>query len=256
MTNYQIYELYVELEEFKPKMWRRFQIIGDITLARLAYTIMILFEVRNKYSYEFRKDELDVYLKRHPEYIKHPERLETLNKEFKKVRYGMTNKKNVYMYKNVEGYEELRDATSIKVNNILEYEKDEIAFFYDPETNWKVKVVLEKKFNEKKIYIKDFPKVLEGEEYGIIEDVGSVKNLQKFREKLIKYNWNNKTSYKYYNTKGEGKKFFFDNFDTEDVNYRLKKLVKTYKSIYEKDYEMTYTELDVLNRKYKVYRKN
>ena len=49
MATFPIYQIYVQLEGYSPKMWRRFQVMGDITIARLGYIIMGLYEVRKYY---------------------------------------------------------------------------------------------------------------------------------------------------------------------------------------------------------------
>ena len=68
MATFPIYQFYVELDGYEPKMWRRFQVMNHIYLNRLAYIIMTLYETRNDYSYEFRKDEQEIFLNKHPEY--------------------------------------------------------------------------------------------------------------------------------------------------------------------------------------------
>ena len=200
MATFPIYQLYVELQDYEPKMWRRFQVMNDITIAKLAYILMTLFELRNNYAYEFRTDELASYLQRHPEYVKRPERLEGLNKKFKKARYGIVSKKNMYMYKKVEGYEPIEDSTKIQLKDLLVTEKDSAIFYYDPESDWKIEIVLEKIIIDKNLYSKELPKVLGGEGFGIIESYGNAKNLKKFRDKLKASKWRNTTNYKYYTT--------------------------------------------------------
>ena len=37
MASIPIYQFYAELEGYSPKMWRRFQVLNNITMARLAY---------------------------------------------------------------------------------------------------------------------------------------------------------------------------------------------------------------------------
>ena len=54
MATFPIYQLYVELVGYKPKMYRKFQVMNDITLSRLAYILMVMFEIKTKHSYEFR----------------------------------------------------------------------------------------------------------------------------------------------------------------------------------------------------------
>lgn len=88
MATFPIYQFYVELDGYEPKMWRRFQVMNHIYLNRLAYIIMTLYETRNDYSYEFRKDEQEIFLRKHPEYKRNPERLKELNKSFENYDMG------------------------------------------------------------------------------------------------------------------------------------------------------------------------
>jgi hypothetical protein len=45
MATQPIYQFYAELDDFKPKIWRRFQVPGNVTFARLGYITMTLFEI-------------------------------------------------------------------------------------------------------------------------------------------------------------------------------------------------------------------
>jgi len=40
-----IYQFYAELADYEPKIWRRFQVAGDITVARLGYIVMTMYEM-------------------------------------------------------------------------------------------------------------------------------------------------------------------------------------------------------------------
>ena len=46
-----IYQFYSELRNYEPKIWRRFQVLGNITLARLGYILITLYEMK-AYNYE------------------------------------------------------------------------------------------------------------------------------------------------------------------------------------------------------------
>lgn len=255
MATLPIYQFYVELEDYKPKMWRRFWITNDITVAKLAYAVMILFEIRSKYSYEIKKDELQVYLKKHPEYANHPERLKDLNKTFRKLRYGITSKNNMYMYRNKDGYENMQDATATKLKDILSLDNEEITFFYDPEINWKIKITLEKTFIDRKIYAKDLPKVIDGQGYGIIEALGGTKQLENFRNNT-KNNKKINIDYAYYSTLDAQKcKLNMDKFDKEDMSFRLQKLIAMLQQRYENNWYPSDLKMNIAKRRYKVYRK-
>lgn len=169
MATYPIYQIYVELKDYTPPMWRRFQVIGDLTIAKLGYIIMGLYEARNYYSYEFRVDEFENFKRKHPEYVANPELLKNINKKFSKRRFGITRKNNAYTYIKKDGYGELEDACKEKLMNIITAPNEELIFKYDPEINWTFRIVVEKIFTDKKVFAKEFPKLLGGSGFGIIE---------------------------------------------------------------------------------------
>jgi len=45
MASHPIYQFYAELDDYKPKIWQRFQVTDDITVARLGYVLQVLFEM-------------------------------------------------------------------------------------------------------------------------------------------------------------------------------------------------------------------
>lgn len=255
MATFPIYQLYIELEDYKPKMWRRIQILSNITLARLAYVIMTLYEIRNNYSYEFMKDEEAVYLKKHPEYTRNKERFNRLNKDLNKLRYGITSKKNFYMYIDKD-YGELKDATITKMKDLLSLKNDEIFFKYDPEINWKFKIVLEEIIDGKRLFVNDFPRVIDGNGYGIIEKYNGSKDLEKKRNLLKRRGWiNDDKNYKNYSLIGQSDRLYMDKLNIDDMNYRLKVLPKVFQQRYEEDVIPSVNMTLILNRKYHVYRK-
>lgn len=253
-----IFQLYIELIDFEPKIWRRIEIKNSMTFAEFAYVLMTLFEIRDYYAYQFKIDQKESYKVRHPEYARHPERLDKLKKTFTKARYGITNKKNIYMYNNSdEEYGELIDATKSKIITAFEYPNDYIMFYYDPEVNWKIKISLEKVTYECHRYHFDLPNILDGNGYGIIELCSSMKQLAEFREKSRDRYWREKSEYKFYITEDKVKKSFnFDKFDVEDLNYRVKKMPALIKERYEKDLIRTNPKiLKIEKRRYAVQRK-
>ncbi|MCL1880540.1 MAG: plasmid pRiA4b ORF-3 family protein [Actinomycetia bacterium] len=93
----------------------------------------------------------------------------------------------------------------------------------------------------------DLPCVYEGEGFGIVEDVGGIPGLEEIARAL---------------KKGSGKKYDdfcawfgsitlnLEAFDKDDMNFRLKKLIRVYKEIYEYHYTPTDRMVKVLNREY------
>ena len=53
MASKQIYQLYAELKDYSPKIWRRFDVLSNITIARLGYILMTLFEMQAHHLFSF-----------------------------------------------------------------------------------------------------------------------------------------------------------------------------------------------------------
>ena len=51
MASQPIYQFYAELKDYKPLIWRRFQVAGSITLAQLGYVTMTLFEMKGSHLF-------------------------------------------------------------------------------------------------------------------------------------------------------------------------------------------------------------
>ena len=45
MAQHYVYLFYAELKDYKPKIWRRFEINGEKTMAELGYALMLMFEI-------------------------------------------------------------------------------------------------------------------------------------------------------------------------------------------------------------------
>lgn len=59
MASQPLYQLYLELEDYEPKIWRRIQVMNNIKFSRLGYIIMTLFEMQASHLYEFEIDRLE-----------------------------------------------------------------------------------------------------------------------------------------------------------------------------------------------------
>ena len=53
MASKEIYQLYAELKDYSPKIWRRFEVVSNITIARLGYILMTLFEMQASHLFSF-----------------------------------------------------------------------------------------------------------------------------------------------------------------------------------------------------------
>ena len=52
------------------------------------------------------------------------------------------------------------------------------------------------------------------------------------------------------------RRFYFDNFDVEDMNFRMRKLPRIYKERYEQELRPTMRQIKIMKRKYVVFRKS
>jgi hypothetical protein len=51
MASRPVYQFYAELDDYKPLIWRRFQTAGNISMARLGYILMTMFEMQASHLY-------------------------------------------------------------------------------------------------------------------------------------------------------------------------------------------------------------
>ena len=143
--------------------------------------------------------------------------------------------------------EQLLEADKIKLNDLTDRAGWKLTFQYDYGDDWEIDVTL-KSVEKQEILLSLLPRVLEGEGFGIIEDVGGVGGLGEFSKVMKKGKGN---SYNEYCEWLGITSFDISSFDIEDINFRLTKLVRVYKDIYEYEYEPTKKSMDILLRKYK-----
>ncbi|MBQ9347546.1 MAG: hypothetical protein IJT94_09455, partial [Oscillibacter sp.] len=66
MATQPIYQFHAELLDYEPKIWRQFQVPSNITLARLGYIVMTLYEMKGNHLFSFTlpsRYNTGVYLK-------------------------------------------------------------------------------------------------------------------------------------------------------------------------------------------------
>jgi hypothetical protein len=252
MASQPIYQLYAELDDYKPKIWRRFQVANNISMARLGYIIMTMFEMQASHLFCF-----DVpYEKNLRAYMLEKYTDSAMTKALEETDFLASINKNWHIeILTDESYdchdsenEKLIDAVETKLKSVLSYPKEQFNFTYDYGDNWQISITLEKIIEDKALHGKELPRILEGAGYGIIEDCGGVGGLEEIAKAFKK-------------KKGSQYEEYCDwlgvmdsdlkSFDIDDMNFRLKKVPRIYADAYEYSLQPTKRSMDLLERKYK-----
>ena len=246
MATKQIYTLYAELKDFIPKIWRRFEAVSNITIARLGYILMTLFEMQARHLFCFDLPFSENYRIRMADQYS-PEEIEKLTRAFfiknPVYRNFRLELKNEY----IESSPESADAAEAVLKNMLNLIGEQINFTYDFGDNWEVVVKLEKMSSDDTTPASDFPRVLEGAGFGIIEDCGGVPGLADLAAAFKK---KSSEAYEEYSEWLGVTELDLNAFDLDDMNFRLRKLPRIFCDIYEKDLEPTQRFIDIIERKY------
>ena len=175
MASQPIYQFYAELCDYKPKIWRRFQVANNITMARFGYILMTLFEMQASHLFCFDVPVAENFRKCVGEYINNDANGKVIDlfaerPELAQLRIELPSE---------DGFSEFEgrtlDAAETKVKNVLTEETEAMTFSYDYGDGWEISIVLEKIFEDKDLPGKELPRTLAGSGYGIIEDCGGVR---------------------------------------------------------------------------------
>jgi hypothetical protein len=245
MASQPIYQFYAELKNYEPKIWRRFQVTRNITIARLGYIVMTMFEMQASHLFC-----IDVMCRKN--LYKHMTgffAIEEVKKRFPSSEIPEIHRYEVQNELTVDfDDEKAENATEVKISQIVSYDGDEMVLSYDYGDGWEVKIILERIFEDKKLPGKELPRVLNGEGYGIMEDCGGVDGLEKIAEaSKIKNGEQYEELCKWLGMTDVD----LSSFDIDDMNYRLKKIPRIYADAYEYGLEPTKQSMNLLMRKYK-----
>jgi len=238
MANNKIYQFYAELDDFEPVIWRRFQVKSDVTIARLGYIVQILFEMRASHLMAIEVDRGKNILKDIPK-LKDIPILNDIS-----IRYEIPSKGSD-MFPDPEA--RIEDATKIKLHAAVSKEGDELQLNYDFGDDWWVLLKLEKIFSDKDLPDAELPQALDGAGFGIVEDVGGTWGLTELAKAFKKKKG---ADYKDFCEWVGIKNFDFAVFDLDDMNFRLKKIPRIYKQIYEDKLYPTKKSIELIERKY------
>jgi hypothetical protein len=231
MASHPIFQFYAELDDYKPKIWRRFQVSDNITPARLCYIVQTLFEMRASHlmALEVPVGDGAVIL-----------RYEIRDEDYEEEDDYINPANNVKI--------KTLDAVRGTLHRIGFDPGDKLYFNYDFGDDWWVTLTLEKVFEDSALPGKELPRALDGAGYGIIEDCGGTGGLKEIAKAFKK-----KTGAAY----DELCEWLgvddldLSAFDLDDMNFRLKKLPRIFAQAYEQELYPTQRSIDLIERKYK-----
>lgn len=234
-----IYQFYAELSDYTPKLWRRFQVFGNITMARLGYIVMTLYEMQAEHLFQMVypiQENFEREMK-----AKHIEEdIPILSEQV--WRFQVDDSENFFPEEMPER-ERLSDAAAHNIRSVLGASPGEQLFMeYDFGDGWEIKLTLEAVIEDKEL-----PRVLEGEGYGIIEDCGGPGGLERIAEAFQKKSGE---EYKNLRTWLSRDELDLSSFDVTDMNFRLKKVPRIYRDLYEFGFAPTQQSINLLERKY------
>jgi hypothetical protein len=153
-----IYQFYAELDDFKPKIWRRFQVTDKITIARLGYIVMTLFEMTASHLFAVKIRKIE-------------------GKPSWPIIYRYIIMDETYEPLDVSHIKEV-DARYTRLCDELNEVGEQVQVNYDFGDNWLVNLTLEKVFVDRELPGGELPRTLAGAGFGIIEDCGGTSGLK------------------------------------------------------------------------------
>jgi hypothetical protein len=192
-----VFEFVVELYHFQPKIWRRVLVPANITIARLGYICMTLFEMKSSHlaaiEYKTRNEKIKF----------------DINEDVRKPG---------------------KDASTAYLSNLALTNKSKLKMVYDFGDTWEVFLILDRIYCLPLNMLDTFPRVVEGEGYGIVEDCGGGDGLARVMKAFAAKSGD---EYKELSAKLGRKSFNFDKFSISRANERLRIVPGIYEQIYE-----------------------
>jgi hypothetical protein len=250
MAGRPVYQFYAELDDYEPRIWRRFQITSSASMAQLGYVLMTMFEMQARHLYAFEVPKGKNFREHMSEKFSEDDEVAEIVKD------AMPKLDEIYRFEmpnNEDNFAEeddryvVLDVIESKISRAVSMPKERMGFNYDFGDNWWISMILEDVIVDRELPGKDLPRVLAGAGYGIIEDCGGTPGLSELARAF------KKKKGKEYNEFREWlgiENLDLSAFDIDDMNFRLKKVPRIYADICERNLEPTKRSIDLLERKY------
>lgn len=221
MATQSIYQFYSELVDYKPRIWRRFQVPRNITMSKLAYILMTMYEMQASHLFCI---EVSVC-------------------EGARLRYELLSDDD---FPPEDGVRVL-DASESMLGQQFHRADTKLTMQYDYGDGWEIALRLEKVFEDRDLPGRELPRVLDGSGYGIIEDCGGPDSLEQLAKAFQKKKGRDYQRYKEWLGRED---LDLSAFDQDDINFRLKKVPRIYMELYEYEYAPTPRSMKILERRY------
>lgn len=236
MASRPIYQFYAELQDYEPKIWRRFQVMDNTSMARLGYILMTLYEMQA--SHMFR---LMVPVRNNAKLVR-PQTIAPIFSE--PVWRFEVDSPTMFSTESDCSF----DAASYQISDILRgIPGEKPTLVYDFGDEWMVEVKLEAVVRDKELPGRALPRVLDGAGYGIIEDCGGAPGLTQLVEAFRRKRGEEYEEYREWLGIDE---LDLTVFDLDDMNLRLKRVPRIYMDLYEHGKYPSQRSIDFLARKY------
>ena len=221
MASHYVYQFYSYLKGYEPKIWRRFRVSGNITMAQLGYALMTMYEMKGNHLFRLI----------------------------------------VPVHKNTGQTQTLSGEDMLSLDEFWQFEIGNKELFLDERTkafargkfeydygdDWEVEIMLENVIDDVELPNRELSHVLTGEGFGIVEDCGGVAGLEKIAKAFQLRSGN---EYEYYRKRLGEDEFDTTRFDLNDINLRLKHVPQIFEEIYERGNAPSQESLDFLEREY------
>ncbi len=237
MASHYVYQFYSYLKGYEPKIWRRFRVPGNITMAQLGYALMTMYEMKGNHLFR-----LIVPVHKNTGQTQTLSGVDMLSlDEFWQFEIG---NKELFLDERTKAF----DASTYQLSSVLQGNKGEkLSMEYDYGDDWEVEIMLENVIDDVELPNRELSHVLTGEGFGIVEDCGGVAGLKKIAKAFQLRSGN---EYEYYRKRLGEDEFDTTRFDLNDINLRLKHVPQIFEEIYERGNAPSQESLDFLEREY------
>ena len=236
-----IWRLYAELEAFKPKIWRRFLVPENFTMADVAFVLMPLFNMDGSHIYRFEipvRENAKAILKKRGRNQKEIQSAVSNLRDIEVESFvdeQMDDMDDFFMLHELKTLPPIRyDAFEAKLKKLINVDCKTFTFVYDFGDNWRVKIEVEDFDDQTDLPAAKIPSVISGEGLGIIEDCGGICGLTEMREAFKKKSGDDYENYREWLGMDT---IDFDSFDRDEINKSLKSEMKSLKVAYSEEYD-------------------